>query len=210
MIKNYLKTIILTCVLICVPVIFGLTIWNKMPELIPSHFDTQGNVNGWSTKAEFVFLVPGIMLITQLFIVLCLSLDKKSERFSKKIIYFILWMLPAVNLFAEGICYAFSLGAQLDISMLLFLFTGIVYLIFGNLMGKIPSNYVIGFRMITTLNDKNNWIFTHRVSGWCFVITGLLLIITAFLENWIIYFACIGVNVVIPFICSIIYALLKK
>ena len=94
--------------------------WDKMPDLIPSHFDSQGNVDGWSTKIKFIFLVPGIMLVTQLFIVLCLSLDKNSNRFSKKIIYFILWMLPVVNLFTSGICYAFSLGAQLNVNILLF------------------------------------------------------------------------------------------
>ena len=108
--KNYLKTIILSCVIICIPIIFGLVVWNKMPDVVPCHFDTQRNViDRWCSKAEFVFLVPGIMLITQLFIVICISLDKKSRNYSKKAINFSLWMLPVVNLISSVICYAFLL-----------------------------------------------------------------------------------------------------
>ena len=110
--RNYLKIIILSCIIICIPIIFGLVIWNKMPDVIPCHFDSQRKViDGWCSKAEFVFLVPGIMLITQLFIVICLSLDKKSRNYSKKAINFSLWMLPVVNLISSVICYAFSLRA---------------------------------------------------------------------------------------------------
>ena len=58
--KSYKKTIIITTLITLLPILFGLALWNKLPDTIATHWGADGQANGWSSKAFAVFGLPCI------------------------------------------------------------------------------------------------------------------------------------------------------
>ena len=46
MIKKNLKVLIITSVVILLPILVGLILWNQLPEQIPSHWSASGEIDG--------------------------------------------------------------------------------------------------------------------------------------------------------------------
>lgn len=45
------------CIVVLVSMtIFLITVWSKIPEKIPMHYDFSGNIDRWGTKAEIIIL----------------------------------------------------------------------------------------------------------------------------------------------------------
>ena len=45
------------CIVVLVSTtIFLITVWSKIPEKIPMHYDFSGNIDRWGTKAEIIIL----------------------------------------------------------------------------------------------------------------------------------------------------------
>ena len=53
--KKYKKMIILTTLLTGLPILIGLILWSKLPDSMATHWDVNGQANGWSSKASTVF-----------------------------------------------------------------------------------------------------------------------------------------------------------
>ena len=65
MIKKNLKVLIITSLVILLPIVAGVILWNQLPEQIPSHWNMNGEVDGWSSKPFAVFGMPLMMLAFQ-------------------------------------------------------------------------------------------------------------------------------------------------
>ncbi|MBW6516509.1 MAG: SdpI family protein [Candidatus Cloacimonetes bacterium] len=64
----------------------------------------------------------------------------------------------------------------------IFVLIGLLFIFLGNILPKIPSNFFAGVRTPWTLTSEKNWHKTHRVSGFAFVIGGILMIIRGFIH----------------------------
>ena len=66
---------------------------------------------------------------------------------------------------------------------------GILFIVIGNYLGKIRSNYMMGIRTPWTLSSDLAWDKTHRLGGKLFMLAGLLLLLSAlFLPvTWWVY-----------------------
>ena len=62
MIKNNKGKLILTSVVILIPILIGLILWDKLPDKLPTHWNAAGEIDGWSSKAFAVFGLPAILL----------------------------------------------------------------------------------------------------------------------------------------------------
>ena len=56
MIKKYKTTLIVSSLLILLPMVAGLLLWNRLPDTIATHFGVGNVANGWSGK-PFTVLV---------------------------------------------------------------------------------------------------------------------------------------------------------
>jgi uncharacterized membrane protein len=65
-------------------------------------------------------------------------------------------------------------GRVVDVGAWVPLIVGGLFIVLGNLFGKLRPNWFIGIRTPWTLSSKLSWDRTHRAGGWMFILFGLL------------------------------------
>ncbi len=202
MLKKYKSTIILTSVLTLLPIVAGMILWNRLPAQIATHFGTDNQPDGFSSKAFAVFGLPLIMLGIHLLCIITTNLDPKGKNISGKAIGVVLWIIPLTSLLLMSVTYAYALGSKIRIGFIVIMFLGILFILLGNYMPKTKLNYTFGLRIPWTLNDEDNWVKTHRLAGKIMVLGGAIICATAIFENPFIFFPVVIVMTVGPVIYS--------
>ena len=75
--KNKLKVVI-SSIIILLPILFGIIMWNDLPDIMTTHWGADGNADGFSGKVFAVFGPPIILLILHCLCLLLTSFDKKQ------------------------------------------------------------------------------------------------------------------------------------
>ena len=66
----------LSCML---PSIYGVIVWDKLPDKVPTHWNMEGVVDGYSSKAFAVFGLPLIIVALNTIVNIALGTDPKKE-----------------------------------------------------------------------------------------------------------------------------------
>lgn len=204
MIKKNLKVLIITSIVILLPIVAGLLLWNQLPEKIPSHWNAVGEVDGWSSKAFTVFGLPAILLAFQWLCVLGTAADPKSKNHSGKMLQLVLWIIPVISTALHVMVYAVALGQKVRVEVVMPILIGLVFIIVGNYMPKCKQNYTIGIKIPWTLESEENWNKTHRLAGRIWVVCGFLMILTAFFGGFWLFFILLIPMVFAPMLYSYI------
>ena len=199
------KTVIITSMITLLPVVFGLLMWNKLPDPMPTHFGADGVADGFSSKGFAVFGLPLILLGAHLICIFASKSDPKSKNYSEKLFHLIVWLIPVLSLLVDGAMYAYALGTTIDITMLVMVITSVLFIIIGNYLPKCKHNYTMGVKLPWTLADENNWNATHRVAGYVWMLGGVVLLINSFFFNMYVFFIAITVMVLIPCVYSYMF-----
>ena len=208
MIKKYKKTLIITSIITISPMLVGLLLWNRLPDMIATHFGSNNTVDGWSSKPFAVFGLPLMMLAIHLFCVFVTSADPKRKNISDKFFKWILWIVPILSVAACLACYAVSLGVNVDMGMIINILVGIVFIIVGNYMHKVKQNYTVGIKLPWTLDSEENWNRTHRMASWLWMIAGIIFIVNAILQVGWLVIPVLVILLLVPLVYS--YLLYRK
>ena len=197
--KKYKWSLLFGSLLSLSPILIGLLLWNKLPVQIPAHFSTGNVPDGWSDKSTAVFALPVFLFAMMWFCFLIASADPRRKNISPKLIRALIWFMAVLSPAAICSSYAIALGIHVNISMILYLIIGVMFVVIGNYMTKLKQNYTVGIRIPWTLYSEENWNRTHRVCARVFVIAGLSMVINAFLDSDIILFTIIAGLLAIPY-----------
>lgn len=147
----------------------------SMPPLVATHWNAQGQVNGYMTPIAAVGTPIVLLIVLALLTVVLPVISPRRYEIKPFAAVFGLVMIAAqalvfvaalgVLLNAAGRSVHMPLVAQLSIGMLL--------MVMGNYMGKLRKNFFIGIRTPWTLTSDEVWARTHRLAGWLFVLAGV-------------------------------------
>ena len=211
MIKNNIKKIILTTLVTLSPIIVGVILWNKLPDSVATHWNFNGETDGFSSKAFAVFFLPLFIAVIHLICAFATGFDPKNQNHNPKIINLVLWICPVISIVCNVFVYSNALGKRLDVNFLLNLVLAAMFIIIGNYLPKCKQNYTIGIKIPWTLNDEENWNKTHRLGGRIWVLCGIALIVALPLPSKLQGFVIIPIlliAVLVPVIYS--YLIYKK
>ena len=187
MFKKYKKQLIISSLIILLPIVFGLILWNKLPESFATHWGVDGQADGWSSKAFAVFGMPILLVAFQFFAVWITHRDNRKKKQSPKVMNLIFFILPTLSLLVHGVMYAIALGKIWDWATIMPIMLGLLFAIIGNYMPKCSQNSTIGIKVIWTLVSEENWNATHRFAGKTWVAAGLITVFSGFLPVTIGY-----------------------
>ncbi len=184
MIKKYKWTLLVGSLVILLPALVGLILWNQLPEQIVTHWGPDGQPDGWSGKGFAVFGLPCILLGFHWLCVLATTMDPRNKHQNPKPMALVLWICPVLSLLVGGLMQGSALGWEPDVPRLMTLFMGILFMVIGNYMPKCTRNYTLGIKIPWTLESEENWNATHRFAGKLWFAGGLVLLPCGFLPGF--------------------------
>ena len=177
MLKANRKTLIIASIVTVLPVLIGILCWDRLPDVMATHFGINNEADGFSSKAFAVFGLPAVLLAILWLVAFVTSNDPKRQNISPKIFSLGLWIAPVLSLVIAATMYPVNLGYAVDIAFFAELLIGLLFIIIGNYLPKARQNYTIGIRIPWTLANEENWNRTHRLAGYLWMICGVLMIL---------------------------------
>jgi len=154
-------------VLLVLPFIYIAYVWNSLPDIVPIHFGTDGQPNGWSGKWG-VLVIPGINVFVYLLMLFLPVIDPRKERYeSYGSNFYKIRVLLTLFLFVftcEWV-YRNETGTMVMDIKWVSASAFLLFAILGNYFINIKPNWFIGIRTPWTLSNDTIWRKTHRLLG---------------------------------------------
>jgi uncharacterized membrane protein len=196
-------------VFIAASVAFSVAVYAKLPDQVATHFGPTGEPDGFSSRSFAAF---GLPLLSFFLFSLLSALPKimprraNYERFSDTY-WTIIAVIMAFMSMTHVVILGISLGWPIDVATFMLLGVGALFVIMGNLMPRVKSNWMLGIRTPWTLESETVWRETHRVGGRTMVVAGIVTMAAAFLPDAIrpwIAFGALMFGALIPAVYSYI------
>jgi uncharacterized membrane protein len=177
--------------LIAAMFVLAAATWSSAPEQIPVHWNAYGAVDRYGGKFEGLLLLPLLALAVYGLFLLVPKLDPGRANYEQFAAAYSTLRI-AVTLLLAAVYALLQLtihGYAVDISMVGPMLVGLLFIVIGNLLGKVRPNWAVGIRTPWTLSSKTSWDKTHRVGGRLFIVAGILMMLTSVLgPPWNLYF----------------------
>ena len=187
---------IITSILILI--IFNILFYDKMPAELPTHWNFQGQADDYSSKFDAMVLTHGFLVVMNIFACFMLDNDPRNKKQKNFLMTLSKLAMPAIMIVVYTITVMVGLGRDVNVSIIIPLFVGLLFIVIGNYLPKTKRNYTMGIKLPWTLNSDENWRRTHRLGGICFVIIGISLIVSVFLKSEIVFLVPLILGGIIP------------
>lgn len=199
--------------ILAAPIVLIAIYWNSIPDTIPTHWNFSGKVNGYSSKAFGVLLLPILNIGIALLLNFLPRLDpKKQIGFSMKPIKALRLAVTAFISILAIVMLAVALGKPVDMALTPGILLPLLFLVIGNYMPQTRPNYFVGVRTPWTLEDPENWRLTHALTGKLWVAASILVLLLELVSptSWLQYILMpyIIILIVIPLAYS--YLIFRK
>jgi uncharacterized membrane protein len=178
-----------------------------LSDRIPVHFNVHNQPDRYGSRWEAISWGVGSTVVLYLILTFLPFIDpfwkKIRSRYSLLLLFrdivlvFILFVYVLAMVSARAGVFqrsAFGVGY------------GLLFILLGNYLPRLPRNFFFGVRSPWTLSSEIVWKKTHMVSGWLFILAGLLIIVLPFLG---LHLAIVLLGTIIPLVlfCAFIYPL---
>lgn len=104
LVKNNFVWVIATNIIIFIPLIVGLALWNKLPEKLPMHFNVIGDADNYSGKLFGILFGPIFCFALHWILLFLTTLDAKfdikhSITESKIAVKIVMIIMPCLSLY---------------------------------------------------------------------------------------------------------------
>ncbi len=177
--------------------VFAVLSWSVVPERLPAHWNAAGQVNRYGGKFEVLLLLPVMTGGLYLLLRVLPRIDPGRANYPRSGAYAVI-RISTVALLAViyGVIHLALRGRPPVVTTIVPLLVGGLFVVLGDVMGKIRPNWFVGIRTPWTLSSKTSWTRTHRLGGWLFILAGLAMLTAAVLwARWapiVILVAAVG------------------
>jgi uncharacterized membrane protein len=198
--------------LLLVTIMVGFSLWGhiRIPPgtEIPVHFDATGAPDRYGTRFEALWLMPLVAVaVATLFAALPKIEPRRTHLLQSHKAFLAIWLVTLTVLAGiHGAAVVAAAGEPVDMMMTVAGLVGLMFIVIGNYMGKLRSNYLMGVRTPWTLTSELAWNKTHRLVGRLFVALGTAMIVLGFFDRprvmvWLVIGGTIGI-----FLVALVYS----
>lgn len=150
--------------------------WPHLPARVPTHWGIDGKPNGWMPMPWGAIVGPLIGTGVYLLLTLVPFIDPRRAHWATTMTFYPALKTTLMAFFA-GITYLALAAAASPAHQLgrqgLFVAIGLLFLVLGNYLPKVRSNWFVGVRTPWTLSNDEVWARTNRVTGRLFMAAGV-------------------------------------
>ena len=204
--REHRMLLVLTSAIILLQMLVGVLLWDRLPDPMATHFNFQGEPDGFTSKPFAVFGMPLLLLgLHYMCLLLSCASNIQMQNISSKVKSLMLLIVPAVSLLVTVLCYGYALGAPFAINRIVWVFVGVLFALVGNYLPKLRRSNTTGIRLPWTLADEEIWSRTHRFAAPVWVLCGLLMIVCGLIGSGpMIPIAAIVVVIGLPIAYSLV------
>jgi uncharacterized membrane protein len=190
----------------------SVVFYKAMPERIASHWNLQGETDGYMNRFWGLFIMPVTLFILLILFQLIPKIDPLKRNFVSFRTYydiFILFFLGFMMLIHLHIIF-WNLGWKISPNLFMPIALGFFFYYAGILCGKAKRNWFVGLRTPWTLSSDIVWDKTHIVTAKLFKICGIISVLGALSGNIAIYISLIPIIMASIFATIYSYIIYKK
>jgi len=188
-------------------VLFSLAVYSRLPEEVPVHWGFSGEPNRFGSRLEGAFLIPMMMIAVFAIMQWYPSRDPRAANIAKfrgaydTVVTATIAVLSGLHVLALGN----ALGWDIDIPKVGMIALGLMFILLGNLMPRVRSNFIFGIRTPWTLSSESVWMRSHRVGGYAKVVAGIITIVAGFVAQPVGYIVAL-VSLLISGLVPVVYS----
>lgn len=181
--------------------VVGVYYYSQMPDIMASHWNAQGEVNGYMSKFWALFLMPIFALAIFALFLAIPKIDPLKANIKKFEKYFDGFVLLFILFFSYIyiLTILWNIGVRFNMTYSILPAMGILFYYVGVLMKNAKRNWFIGIRTPWTLSSDIVWDKTHKLGAKLFKIAGVIALLGIFAGENAVYF------ILIPVMCAAIY-----
>jgi uncharacterized membrane protein len=175
--KDWLLLAVNAVVFIVIYVLFD----NRLPNEVGSHYNIHGVQDGSMSKTSFWLMSGTLTVALPAVLAVMRFIDPRRKNYSRFESYYYL-MRWAISLFLQAsflVVILINLEYDIPVLQLVLGGLGLLWMIIGNRMGQLRSNFFIGIKTPWALTNETNWKLTHRLSARLWFVAGLIMFIAA-------------------------------
>jgi uncharacterized membrane protein len=180
------RTLILGIVIVTL-LSLSLSAWAypRLPASVPSHWNVQGQVDGYTTPLAAALLLPAIFLGTGLIFVFLPTIDPLRQNYAafRTVYHWFVLFFCLFMAYLHGLTLFAGLGGQFNMNRMLLPAMGLFFILAGFLVERAKPNWFVGIRTPWTLSNPVVWEKTHRLGGVLFKISGAITLLGVLLPQ---------------------------
>ncbi|WP_410507317.1 SdpI family protein [Methanosarcina hadiensis] len=194
--------------LVLLSFILSVYFYPQVPEQMATHWNSQGEVNGYMPKLWGLFFMPLVITGLAIMFLVIPKIDPRKENIAKFRKYYdgfiVILILFMVAVHLQILLW--NTGIRISPNAVIPLGIGLLFYYMGVLMENAERNWFIGIRTPWTLSSDSVWKRTNRLGGKLFKIAGIAAVFGAFFPEYAIYFILVpalivaGITVVYSYI----------
>jgi len=211
MMKKSIFLIIQTVIFIAL-IAFTLFYYQAVPDLMASHWNVQGEVDGYMPKLAVLIMSPAFILLMTILSVGIVKMDPLYKNIQKFVGYFYGLMIIMSIFFTVIHLYVilWALGNQLNIIYFISPLFGLLFFYIALLLEKSERNWSIGIKTPWTLSSDVIWNKTHKLGAKLYIVSGILCLTGFFFPDLAFYFVLAPIIIFSIFLFFYSYFLSKR
>lgn len=202
----------LMVIIVLASVLLAGWFYPQLPDKVASHWNADGEVDGYMDKGMATFMLPGMMLVLAAMFWLIPRIDPLKENIEKFrdayeemiVVIFLFFFLIFLQMMLWNIGIQISMAATIPIAI------GIIFIYISFLLEKAERNWFIGIRTPWTLSSDEVWGKTHKVGGRLFKALGILCVLSVALGGLAFLVIIGGALIVTLYLCWYSYVEYEK
>ena len=202
------KSDIAVIVILLLSLVHILVVYPSMPQTIPTHWNIQGEIDGYGGKGTLFYIWGLNVLMAALFCVIP-KIDPRGKNYARFDGFYQAFKIIMI-LFMTGINEMMIFSAfgkfNLSVEKIMPAAIGILFVIIGNYMPKCKQNYTFGIKTPWTLESEEVWNKTHRFSGPVWVVCGIAMAVSALFFDGMVNFIVTAIAIIVLVFSGVVYS----
>ncbi len=182
----------------------GILAYPYLPDSMPSHWNTKGEVDGHMDKFWGTFLFPFLSVFLIILFKHLPKMDplKKNYKEFEKEYKLMINVITFYFFYIMLLVISFGLGYEFSMTYAMIPGMAMLFYVIGVIMEKAKRNWFVGIRNPWTLSSDKVWEKTHKKAAVIFKASALMMTLGFFFEEQIAFF------MVVPLLLGIAYLML--
>lgn len=192
----------LSFALVLATLLLPLALYDRMPAQVPTHWDSSGHVDRFMSKPWGALVMP--LTTALVFVVLSVlpRISPRGFRMDRFAVAYDTIVLSVVGFlaFTSTLVTLQQVGLPVPMDRAIRSGVGVLFIVLGNLLGKVQKNFFVGVRTPWTLASDEVWLRTNRLGGKLFVLAGFVVFVSALFvdQGTALILGAVGVAALVP------------